>query len=537
MARRSKRSVAGSDRLSPSGTTSAPASMPREPGSIYLGAAAFLAGLSVMIIELAASRVLAPSFGNTLYTWTALIGVVLLALSGGYFAGGALVDRFPRPAILLHLLSAAAIFVLLIPLLAQRVTATLAPEGQPVDLLWTPLIAASLLFAMPSGLLGTATPIAVKLLSLRTNNERVGTSAGSVAMLSTVGSVLGTFGAGFFLIPALGIVAIFSFLGLTLAATSALGFFLARRPLPAVAVVLLAAALATAASRPQEADGNIVFQTDTFYHRISILRMESPDGRGVTFLLADGAPQGAQADSGQRLVYAYNRCIRLQQLFCTEIQQAAFLGGGAYSMPQALSDEYPAARIDVVEIDPELETLARRWFRLNDYQGRLQPVNDDARRFLAATNHQYDLIFGDVFRGRQTVPPHLATREFFQLVKRRLSERGVYMMNVVGAMEGPRNQLLSAVAVTLQQVFGELYVFAANPNIPRDELQNWIFVAPKLPRHWTKHDLMSRARGDTFLSLLTANLTDSREMTFSNATVLTDDYSPIEYLAAQQIRD
>ena len=536
MARRAKGSKGVPQRRRPTQPPAPPADAPSGLGPIYLCVAAFVAGASVMIVELAASRVLAPSFGNTLYTWTALIGVILVALSGGYYAGGTLADRFPRPAVLLHLLAAAALFVLLVPVLTRSVTGALAPEGRQVDLVWGPLTAALLLFALPGCLLGTVTPFAIKLLSLRTHNERVGTSAGTVAMLSTVGSVLGTFGAGFVLIPALGIKAIFLIVGLMLALTAALGYLLTKRAWPGAALVLVAAGLAAMVARAQQVDEGVVFQTDTYYHRISIMRMTAPDGRGVSFLLTDGAPQGAQADTGQRLVYAYNRYVRLERLFCPRIERAAFLGGGAYSMPQALSDDHPAARIDVVEIDPKLEELARRWFRLDDYRGRVRPVTGDARRFLAAADEDYDLIFGDVFRGRQTVPPHLATREFFELVKRRLSDEGVYMMNLMGAVEGPRSRLFCSVAATLQDVFGELYVFATYADRPRNQLQNWVLVAPKKPRGWTKSDILARAAGDDGLTKMAANLVDPAELDLPAARLLTDDFSPVEYLAARQLR-
>ena len=509
-------------------------------GGIYLALIAFLAGAAVMIVELAASRTLAPHFGNTLDTWTAVIGVILFALAVGYYGGGTLADRRPTPSTLLNLVSAAALFVLLVPLFTRWLTPAPASDGRQLDLLWGPVTVTLLLFAAPAALLGAVAPFAVKLLSLQTSNHRVGTSAGTVSMLFTLGSVLGTFAAGFVLIPLLGIKTIYLVVGISLAVAAALGYtgLLGIRSLPAAASILAVAAVFSTAAQAgaQPRAPHVVFQTDTYYHRISIMRVNAPDGRGVTFLLTDGAPQGAQADTGERLVYAYNRYVRLERLFCPRIERAAFLGGGAYSMPQAVSDDHPAARIDVVEIDPELEELGRRWFRLDDYRGRLRPVTGDARRFLAAGDGDYDLIFGDVFRGRQTIPPHLATREFFELIKRRLGDEGVYMMNLMGAVEGPRSRLFSCMAATLQEVFPELYVFATYPDTPRSQLQNLVLVAPKKSHGWTKNDLITRAAGDEGLAQMAANLVEPAEIDLTAATVLTDDFSPVEYLAAGQMR-
>lgn len=205
-------------------------------------------------------------------------------------------------------------------------------------------------------------------------------------------------------------------------------------------------------------------------------------------------------------------------------------------MPQALADDHPDAVIEVIEIDPVIEQLGRRFFRLDHYQGRVHPLTGDARVFLAATTQRYDLIFGDAFRGRQTVPPHLATREFFDLVHQRLMDKGVYMMNLMGALEGPRSELFCSVAATLREVFPELYVFAVYPQTPCADLQNLVLVAPARPLGWTKHDLLARA-DDPPLATMVAGLVDQAEYDLSAATVLTDDFSPVEMLVTRQLRE
>ncbi len=534
MSRRAKRKKGAADQPRPAQQPTQTADEPGRLGLAYICLLAFLAGASVMIVELSASRVLAPCFGNTLYTWTSLIGIILLALSVGYYAGGTLADRYPSPKLLLHLLAAAAIFVLLIPLLSSWVTGVLAPEGQEVDLVWGPLAAALLLFALPGCLLGTVTPFAVKLISLRSHNQRVGASAGIVAMLSTVGSVLGTFAAGFVFIPLLGIKAIFLLVGFTLAVAAALGYVLIKRLWPVAMLILTALALSAQVARTQEPADDVVFQTDSFYHRISVLRKKAPDGRGVTFLLTDGAAQGAQSDSDERLVYGYTKFYRLERLFCPSLRRAVFLGGGAYSMPQSLADDHPDAVVDVVELDPQIQRIGRRYFRLDDYKDRVRPVTGDARAFLAASNEQYDLIFGDVFRGRQTVPPHLASREFFDQVNRRLTDDGVYMMNLMGALEGPRSRLFRSMAATLRDVFPELYVFRVRSSVSTTQPQNLVLVAPKRALRLTRDELVALAKDDA-VAEMAGKLVESYDL--SAATIFTDDYCPVEYIAAKQLRE
>jgi spermidine synthase len=507
---------------------------------IYIAAVAFLTGASVMIVELAASRVLSPYFGNTLYTWTALIGVIMIALSTGYYAGGRLADQRPNPLVLLHLVSAAAAFVLLVPALALKVTTQLAPEGQPVDMLWGPVSAALLLFAIPGCLLGTVSPFAIKLLSLRTENTRVGTSAGTIGMVSTCGSVVGTFGAGFVLIPSLGIRTIFVVVGVTLAGVAALGYAgllgTRLRSLPAATLVLLGGMLLSFVAESSEAprEPYVVFQKDTYYHQIRVERRQAYGGRRITTVFMDRAPEGAQSDSDGDLVFAYTRYYELEKIFCPTMEKAAFLGGGAYAMPQALVDDHPEAQADVVEIDPAVEAVARRFFRLDEYEGRVNPVVGDARAFLAGTDERYNLIFGDAYRGKQNVPSHMVTKEFFQLLRQRLTDDGVYMMNLIGSIEGPTSQFFTSVAATLLEVFPELYVFAMSPSFT-EMAQNLILVAPVQARQWDGEQLLHRAEANRQLETLVETWLPPNRYDLSQATVLTDDYNPVEYIIAQQL--
>lgn len=521
----------------------APATGPDGLGSrvtgVYVAAVAFLTGASVMIVELAASRVLSPFFGNTLYTWTALIGVIMVALATGYYVGGRIADRAPRLPVLLHLVAGAAATVLAVPMLASSVTSGAAPEGQQPDLLWGPLWAALSLFALPGCLLGTVTPFAVKLLSLRSENERVGTSAGTVSGLSTVGSVLGTFGAGFVLIPSVSIRTIFIVVGATLAGVAALGYagLLGggrRSPKAAAALVVVAGLLGVGSWQSAEAmPDDVVFRQDTYYHRIQVLRHEG--ARGVIYELhLDNTSEGAQAEDSGDLVYAYTRYYKLERLFCPQMRRAAFLGGGAYAMPEALADDHEGLVVDVAEIDPVLEEVGRRYFRLDRYQGRVVPHVLDARAFLAGSRERYDLIFGDAYRGEQNVPSHMVTREFFELVRRRLGDDGVYMMNLIGGLQGDRSHFFRAAAVTIREVFPELYVFATAPAFP-ELAQNLILVAPRRARNLTEEGLLELAGEDRELRYMARTYMPEAAYDLRGGRVLTDDENPVEYIIAKQL--
>ena len=172
----------------------------RERGALAVGVAVFLAGAVLLGLEIAASRVLAPYFGNSLFVWGALIGVVLAGLSIGYYAGGTVADRLPTPRLLVGVIGLSALLVLVIPFVDERVLERVV-EWDPGPRA-SPLVAAIALFGLPSIVLGSVSPIAVRLSA--SSLERLGRTAGSLYALSTAGSIAGTFLTAFWLIPELG---------------------------------------------------------------------------------------------------------------------------------------------------------------------------------------------------------------------------------------------------------------------------------------------------------------------------------------------
>ena len=242
----------------------------------FLIATAFVCGAAVMIIELAGNRVLAPWFGNSLYTWTGLIGVILVSISGGYYLGGYLADRRPDYVVLAHLLAASAALTVLTPALQRWLEGALGS----MNLIAGPVLAALALFAAPGCLLAAVSPFSIRLISLLSGDKHVGVSAGIIGMVSTFGSVAGTFGAGFILVPHLRLRMIFLATGTVLALFAAVGYALfARRSskdstaaAALIALFLIGGGL-LAASPDKPAPGTI-FEKTTFYHRIRVADMD-----------------------------------------------------------------------------------------------------------------------------------------------------------------------------------------------------------------------------------------------------------------------
>ncbi len=494
---------------------------------------AFVAGASIMIVELAANRVLAPWFGNSLYTWTGLIGVILVAMSGGYYFGGWLVDRRPDYVVLSHLLLAAATLVLVTPLLR----AAIGDSFEDADLVWGPALATLLLFALPGALLGSVSPFAVRLVSLASKDQKIGAAAGTIGAASTFGSVIGTFAAGFVLVPHVNLHTIFTVVAIAVAALALAGYglhFGANKALKtaAAAVIFLVALVAATLGYQPEAAANVVFETTTYYHRIRVKEKPLSGDEIFRSLQLDTTMEGGQYQNSRELPLGYQRYWEVAKVFCPRMERAAFLGGGAFGMPEALLDHYPAAEVDVIEIDPMVVEVGRRYFRVDEYP-RLHAVADDARRYLNGTDHRYDLIFGDAYNGVRYVPSHLLTLEFFETVEGRLTDDGVYVMNLISAVRGENSQLFKAVGKTLDAVFEHVYVFSlSSANLAQSSNLIIVCANRELPMEvGTNLEYYEKMR----VSGLLAHRVSADAIEFADAPLLTDDYNPVEYIVARSI--
>ena len=503
---------------------------------IYLIATAFSAGAAVMIVELAGNRILAPWFGNSLYTWTGLIGVILVSISAGYYLGGYLADRWPSYAVLAHLLSASAVLTLLVPSFESGVA---GPVGQ-LDVVWGPIVATGLLLAAPGCLLGAVSPFAIRMVSLLSDDKSVGVSAGSVGMSATLGSVAGTFATGFVLVPHLGLRTIFVVTGLVLAVLAVIGYLLfavafrRNRSLGLVLLGLFGLIGAVAYFGQPPRSPRVVYEENTFYHRIRVVEDETArPGDLLRILFLDNTREGTQYVKSKELWEPYQRYWELARLFTPRATRAAFLGGGAYTMPETFLDAFPKATADVVEIDPAVIEVARTYFRVDQYP-RMNAVADDARRFLKATDASYDLIYGDAYRGLACIPAHLVTVEFFELVKSRLNNRGVFIVNVSGSIEGEAAKMFHSVAKTLFKVFAHQCVYATDPKHPKTR-QNVFIVA-------ADHELKPESfRAEQFkspdrIAAILAGYIPPQRYDLSDGVVFTDDYNPVEYLVAQSLK-
>lgn len=443
----------------------------------WFPAAAFLAGAAIMIVEISGNRLIAPVYGNTIYTWTALIGVVLVAMSAGGYFGGRLADRNPRPPVIGVLLAAAGVATTLMPALASAVSGWVEPQRMIAG----PLFLSSVMFLIPGILLGAVSPYAVKLLSVLRSDHAVGRSAGLISMMGALGSFVGTFATGFYLLSNFDIRHIIVTSGIALCLL-ALPFWFSGGSRKAAVSMLVAAIGGGALSLaiPLSTIPGTLFARNTYYHLIRVVERDYAGARHRVLML-DSTEEGGINLNDDSLSLPYQRYWEiLTNDSSFQPKRALFIGAGAFGMPRHFAARWEKTEVDVAEIDPEVIEVGKKFFRL-DSSPRVKPHAADGRGFLiqqpAAT---YDFIFGDAYNGLSYIPPHLVTEEFFGLVAERLRPGGVYMMNVIAAVRGPSGELTSGVLGGLKKHFPHVAIFTVHRATP-EARQNLILMASKDP--------------------------------------------------------
>ena len=492
-----------------------------------------LAGMAVLIIEIVAIRMLAPFFGNSIFTISSVVGIILAALGLGYRLGGTLADRGPSATRFFSLIVIAGFSVLLLQFLYAVVLPGIAYRLSLID---GPLIVSSLMFFLPAMFLAMLSPFAVALLHAREADRGVGRASGSVFFWSTLGSIAGSLGTGFWLIPHWGIGGIVVGVGTGLVLLGGAGMLITRKSPKVVAgLVLVGLGCAAALGHVATGDDGQVFAADGLYEKI-VIRDIAYRGRTARILLQDlNVSGGLYLDDGS-MAFDYTRHFELYRLFTPRLRTALAIGGGAYTVPRSILQQSPEAIVDVAEIDPSLHSLATRYFALPE-DPRLRNHVVDGRRFLHDTGERYDLVFSDAYRSFVSAPTQFATLEFFRLAKSRLREDGVLIANFYGSLAPDARAPIYSVLRTMRAAFPQVYVIATvNPE--SDELQNFIFIGHNAADRKRRIDLRLAAVdfADPVLKRVAALELRPAEDLLAAYPVLTDDYAPVEYYAASTIR-
>lgn len=490
----------------------------------------FCTGACVLILEVLSTRILAPFFGNTIFAFSSIIGVTLAALSIGYYTGGLLADRRPYRSWFFGIILLSGVTVFLTKLLSVRF---LPPFAGQFSLVWGPLFFSVILFTLPCVLLGMLSPYAIRLAQSDDRREGVGSLSGKIFFWSTLGSIAGTFLAGFFLIPAFGVQSILAGLGGFLVLLGAAGLSVLSRSRRILMLLGMCVALSTllAVFSRAELPPGVVHAEEGIYESI-VVQDVIFNGETIRLLLQNNNRSSAIALGTGDLVFDYARYYRLALAMHPEMERVLIIGAGAFTMPNALLNESRAV-VDVVDPEPHLRALARQYFNVQE-NDRLRSFVTDGRSFLRERPDRYDLIFSDAYQNFHAIPPHLLTREFFQEGRRALSDRGVFIVNVVARNTPAVPSLFWSAARTFRSVFPQSAFFAVqSPDVAA--VQNFLFLGCARAECSDPCGAIRPSRKSAFLRDACAKQLAIDDAALERYALLTDDYAPVEYLAARAL--
>lgn len=385
-----------------------------------------ITGAAVMILELLGTRIIGPFYGVSLYVWSSLIAVTLIALALGYFLGGLMADRCPEVR-LAHIILSSAITTSTIPFL----TGPILLATDPLGLRAGAFASALLLFTLPLTALAMVGPYVIKRATR--NLSGVGTVAGSVYAISTVGSVAGTLLLGFYLLPLFGTRAIVFSLSLILSGlTVAVAWHEGRTstglrsiwPLLTASLCIGIGAATGFAAQAKSVEGFTVrSEAESLYGWV---RVVDDDRRGFRLLLSDASVISAVDPAQNRSLLWYQEILSLLPTIRPETARALLIGLGGGHVARDLKAQ--GVMTDTIEIDPAVAEAARQWFHF-------EPTGlflvGDARYEIKNLFTRYDLIIHDCFTGGSE-PTHLLSREMLNELRALLNDRGILALNYVG---------------------------------------------------------------------------------------------------------
>jgi spermidine synthase len=481
----------------------------------------FVANFCILVLEIVAGRLMAPRVGVSLYTWTSAIGVILAGISLGNYIGGKLADRHASRQRLAgqFILSAFA---------SASVIALVNLVGTPgfdIPVILGVLGAYTLVFLLPSTVLGTISPMVVKLTL--TDLDQTGNVVGKISAAGASGSILGAFATGFVFISQFGTRAIVWSVSFTLLAIGLL--ILSRAGSRQRRSAILAGTLFGALTIGLYVTGLLSSPClrETNYYCIKI----EERAENVRALILDRLVHSVNnLEDVTELYYDYEQIYAgvMAGLFGEDGRPSVLtLGGGGYNFPRYLEVTFPGSHLDVVEIDPGVTETAYNELGLAA-DTTITTINDDARRFMfyLPKGEQYDVILGDVFNDL-SVPYHLTTLEFDRQIADRLTPDGIYMLNLI---DGQELSFLRALVHTLRQVFPYVYVSPTEAGLGERERQTYVILAAKV-------SLDSLLYGDSLSGRFVTPEALQGAMDAHSPLLLTDDHAPVDNLLLPVVDD
>jgi spermidine synthase len=497
----------------------------------------FVGGMTTIGIEISASRLLAPYFGDSTFIWANVIGTTLTFLSIGYWLGGKVADRRPEPQLLFLLTAIAGLSACIIPIVSKPILRLSLNAFDTVSIgeFYGSLIGVLVLFAVPITLLGFVSPFAIRLLVRDVGSA--GNTSGNLYALSTFGSIAGSFLPVLVLIPLLGTARTFYVFGGLIVVLSLAGLLIARKPKPSAVLTLASLAVLifvwAGGSGPIKPPyrGDLVYETESAYNYIQVL---DDDGR-IMLALNEGQAIHSIYDPNNLVTGGPWDYFGLGPLFADNydpeaVKSACIVGLAGGTAARELAEVYPGISIDGIEIDSEIARLGREYFGL-DQVPNLSTHIEDGRYFLETTDSAYDIVAVDAYH-QPYIPFQLTTKEFFELVQGHLTTNGVAVINV--GRTDTDFRLVDVISSTMRSVFP--YVFAVDV----DRYNNTMLFGLSSPASVESFLQHASALPDGSLVQVVSGLAVQSGNIRSGPDgdrVFTDDHAPIEFYTDLLILD
>ncbi len=494
----------------------------------YLYATGFFSGMSIMAIEMGASRLLTPYFSSSQIVWTVIIGIIMIAMAIGNVWGGRSADKNPDPKKLYTRLLIAAVWTAAIPfagrfvILGVSYVVILAVKSN--YLIWASFFSCIVLFVYPLILLGTVTPSLIKYATR--NLTENGRTVGTLEACGTVGSILGTFLPTFVTIPNLGTAATFYIFAAILALLSLLYFISAKKHIvrgAAVTGIIIVLIFAPVNYSFAFWENDLVYEGESIYNYLRV--REDSDKVILSTNVLEGV-QSIYMKSGGLTGMYYDYALAAPLMAGTENADMSLLvlGMGTGTYAKQCRIYYPNLKAEGVEIDQKIVDLSRKYFDLPE---DIPVTVGDGRAYLRNAG-KYDIIMVDAYQDI-TIPFQMSTKEFFTMVKEHLNDGGVMVvnMNMKTAEKGGINDYLID---TICSAFPKVATVDVGNNTNQE-----LFAGENSDIFNSFQQKTSALQAKDVLKSQMEEVSENLEEREGGNLILTDDKAPVELLGMKAL--
>ena len=495
----------------------------------YLYMTEFFAGMSVMAVELGASRLLAPYFSSSQIVWTIIIGTIMIAMALGNIYGGRSADKNPDPDRLYGRILIAAVWIAAVPFLGKFVIAgisgLLVVTINTNFLIWAAFITCMVVFVYPLFLLGTVTPSLVKYTVDSLDDS--GRTVGTLGAFNTIGSIIGTFVPTFISIPAVGTAVTFLIFAGIMLIIGIVYFISSKRGAAKTAVASVLFILCCFASPSMGFafwEKGLTYEGESVYNYLQV-----KDDSENTYLSTNVlfGVQSVYVKSGELsgMYYDYAMAAPLMTK-SPDTADILVLGMGTGTYAKQCLNYFDSVTAEGVEIDEKITDLAHRYFELPE---NVKVTTYDGRAFLNACDKKYDVIMVDAYQDI-TIPFQMSSVEFFTLVKEHLNEGGVMVVNMNMRSESADgiNDYLSD---TISSVFGSVYTVDVHSSTNRE-----LFASDNGNITDLLESSIQKLDNDELRGMMALVKSELKPYTAGDR-ILTDDKAPVELLGMKVIDD